>query len=204
MTEFQAQILHNYPTYKEFLEELAPKQLLSVYWNVSSITQCLEKRYITIIDIREAYSSEKPKAGVDYLERWLIYLNNFSNINKKLEETNAVAHMIYSGYYFFTLADLKVLFEKIMRSEYGTFYGSVDAQRIISSFEEYNKERKKEASKIQKINNLIDNWIDEDVRSYSVLVEKDEDRNEKIQLFRRKIYQEKFAEYKEKAIKSIK
>jgi hypothetical protein len=96
---------------------------------------------MTIEDINIIYPETEINNSVNYIARWLDFLNKFSNINKQLTELNAVAYMIYKDYKFMYLTDLKIIFEKIMRAEYGPFYGSVDAQRILYGFMQYNLER---------------------------------------------------------------
>ena len=82
--------------------------------------------------------------GLEYLAMYIAYMNVFLNINKGIPEhiIKQLGYIIYQRYNYFTLADLKLLFDHILESRYGTFYGSIDTQRIISSFYEYANERK--------------------------------------------------------------
>ncbi|MPN26132.1 hypothetical protein SDC9_173556 [bioreactor metagenome] len=57
--------------------------------------------------------------------------------------------MLYGRYNHFRLSDLKLLFDYILESRYGNFYGSIDTQRIVTSFFEYNREREETFAKIE-------------------------------------------------------
>lgn len=142
LTQMQRDILKKYPTYKEFLNNFNPAQLLVNYDEINTIEQSVSKRRMRIADIDVIYVDVQRNAAVDYLVKWLDFLNRFSNINKQLTELNSVAYMIYKDYKDMYLSDLKIIFEKIMRAEYGPFYGSVDSQRILYGFMQYGIERK--------------------------------------------------------------
>jgi len=141
LTAIQKRTLKLYPNYKLFYNDLSPARLLVAYDNINTIEESIAKPRMTIEDINIIYPETEINNSVNYIARWLDFLNKFSNINKQLTELNAVAYMIYKDYKFMYLTDLKIIFEKIMRAEYGPFYGSVDAQRILYGFMQYNLER---------------------------------------------------------------
>jgi len=141
LTPTQNQILKKYPTYASFYTDYNPAQLLVNYDEINTIEESISRRRMRICDIEILYPDEKRNAAVEYIVRWLDFLNKFSNINKQLTELNSVAYMIFKDYKELYLSDLKIIFEKIMRAEYGPFYGSVDAQRILYGFMQYNIER---------------------------------------------------------------
>ena len=154
LTKIQLSIFQQYPSFKDFLTDYHPAQLLVNYDEINTLQQSLSKFRMRIEDIHIIYSEGIRNASVDYVVKWLDFLNKFSNINKQLTELNSVAYMIYKDYKDFYLSDLKIIFERIMRAEYGPFYGSVDAQRILYGFSQYNQERnmllQKEKSKFNK------------------------------------------------------
>ncbi|MBD8349367.1 DUF6633 family protein [Dysgonomonas sp. HGC4] len=141
MTPIQDKTFAQYPTFDSFLKDYSPAQLLIVYSHVTTIEESVIKNGLTLEDINCMYTQNGSMPGAEYVEKWLKFLNDFSNINKPLTETRAVSVMIYPLYKYFRLADMKLIFDKIMRSEYGPFYGSVDAQRILTSFFKYNIDR---------------------------------------------------------------
>jgi len=141
LSQTQLKIRNLYPTYEKFIIDYKPAQLLVTYDEVNTLEQSIEKDRMSIEDLSKIYPDQKRNYSVEYIVQWLDYLNRFSNINKQLTELNAVAYMIYKDYKKLFLTDFKIVFEKIMRAEYGTFYGSVDAQRILFAFMSYNTER---------------------------------------------------------------
>lgn len=161
LTTMQREILKKYPTYKDFLTDFNPAQLLVNYDEINTIEQSVAKSRMRIADIDVIYADTNRNAAVDYIVKWLDFLNRFSNINKQLTELNSVAYMIYKDYKELYLSDLKIIFEKIMRAEYGPFYGSVDAQRILYGFMQYNIERRILAQKRRvRIETELENHLD--------------------------------------------
>jgi len=141
LNPIQQKTLSLYPTYPKFFNDYKPAQLLVTYDDVNTIEQSLSIPRMTIDDIRIIYPEENKNCSVDYLVNWLGFINRLSNINKPLTELDSVAYMIYKDHKMLYLSDLKIIFEKIMKAEYGTFYGSVDAQRILYAFVQYATER---------------------------------------------------------------
>lgn len=143
MTPTQQKLELAYPTYAKFLEDFKPAQLMVTYCDINTISKSVGviTPRLSLEDISIIYSNSKLNAGVDYVKNWLDFLNKFSNLNKQLTETGAVAFMIYQDYKYFFLTDLNLIFGKIMRCEYGIFYGSVDAPRILGAFLNYAQER---------------------------------------------------------------
>ena len=178
LTPIQLKTRQSYNTYKNFLVDYKPEQLLVLYDDINSIAQSVVCVRLTVEDVNAVYSYDKFPAGVDYVEKWLDFLNRFSNINKPLVETKAVAYMLYNDYKHFHLADLKVLFKLLMMGEYGSFYGSVDAQRILTAFASYARERDKQLLLLQQsLERFVDMqfealYSDADARAYREAKEK--------------------------------
>lgn len=141
MTPLQDKTFAQYPTFEAFIKDYEPKNLLVIYADKNTIEDSVTRVGLTLEDINTMYANNGTLPGAYYMVYWLQFLNKFSNITKPLTELQAVSVMLYNSYRYFHLADLKIIFEKIMKSEYGTFYGSVDAQRIITSFFQYSVER---------------------------------------------------------------
>lgn len=171
MTIIQQKTQIAYPTFEKFLDDYKPAQLIVVYADINTISRSIAviSPRLRLEDISVIYSTAKRNAGVDYIENWLNFLNKFSNLNKQLTETKAVAFMIYNKYKFYYLTDLKVIFEKIMQCEYGIFYGSVDAPRILGAFVQYSQER--EAA----INHLT-TYIKSELKAYITPLEMSEQK----------------------------
>lgn len=180
LNKVQKTVLKNFPTFPHFLSGFSPAQLLVNYSEINTIEESVVKRRVTIEDINIIYNDAEMPA-VKYITEWLDFLNRFSNINKHLTETRAVAFMIFKDYKHFYLSDLKIIFEKLMRGEYGPFYGSVDAQRILIGFMQYKIERdivtrRNKASLQNELESFLDK-IKSDVQSevFAIMKEKYKD-----------------------------
>lgn len=155
-TPLQQKTLEAYPTFQAFMADYKPEQLLVVYADVRTVLKSVSSIRLALSDIAVLYDNKTLKAGLKYITDWLDFVNRFSNINKPLVETSTVAYMIYNRFGHFYFSDLKILFEKLMCGEFGNFYGSVDAQRILTSFSLYDTERKKQIISLQ---TDMDNFI---------------------------------------------
>lgn len=151
MDNLEKEIHSKYPSWKGFLQDQSPEQLLVNYDFVNNFNDIYTTSPITLKFLTDLYKLPKSYAGFEYLERWLHFLNDFLNINKGLQPgvIKQLSYMLYARYSHFRLSDMKLLFNHILDSRYGTFYGSIDTQRIVSSFYEYSSERKDAFLKIE-------------------------------------------------------
>ncbi len=151
MEELKKQIKEQYPTWQSFVKEQDPTQLIVNYDSISRISDVYDATPVTLEFLNSIYPLKNAAAGMNYLIGWLIFLNDFLNINKGIPQKfmNHLAYTLYAKYKHFKLADLKLLFDYVLESRYGTFYGSIDTQRIVSSFFEYNRERHEIFAKIE-------------------------------------------------------
>lgn len=95
---------------------------------LATVKKCTEKGYV-----------------IKYIMAWLINLNDYMNLNKKLNENQIgeIAHYIYQDYHYFKMSDLYYLFSEIKRGSFGEMYGSLDGVKIMKIFESYDNSRKK-------------------------------------------------------------
>lgn len=141
--ELKKQLLADYPTWEAFVKAQDPRQLIVNYDQVQRLSDVFRATPVTLLLLSETYSLKNNLAGLDYLSRWITFLNDFLNINKGIPQqyVSPLAYILYAEYDYFYLADLKLLINFILESRYGPFYGSIDTQRIVSSFFYYNRER---------------------------------------------------------------
>lgn len=144
------EIINKYPSWEGFLQDQSPEQLIVNYDFVNNFYDIYNTSDINLKFLTKLYPLKKSYAGYEYLERWLHFLNDFLNINKGLQPgvIKQLSYILYKRYSHFRLSDLKLLFTYILDSRYGTFYGSIDTQRISSSFYEYDNERRDSFAKI--------------------------------------------------------
>jgi len=136
-------------TWEQFYKNYKPECLTILYWDIKSVYQSLtHDDPIPLVAINKHFVSVKHKKygeclpGILYMFEWLTYLNDFSNINKPLPLKNLewLSKHLYTTYFYLYLSDLKLIFEWILEGKYGKFYGSVDAQLIMSAFKAYSDE----------------------------------------------------------------
>lgn len=164
----QQNLLDSYPNYKSFIEEYSPNRLSFVYDKIQTIEESVSEERTCIQDL-EVFA---PETSIRYLEEWLEFLNKFSNINKPITAKEPVAQLIFVKYKHLYLSDLKLIFEWLMCGYFGPFYGSVDAQRIISSFEKYSQRRwlvMKEKS--NELNRMLEEYMTPKIKEVKIEIE---------------------------------
>ncbi len=138
-------------TWEQFYEQCKPEGIIMQYWQVNKIYDSIRKNRLTFRQMNLKYGRINHKkygecdCGVLYYYEWLNYLNAVSNINKPLPPVTVkqLAFILYTKYFYFYIADLKLILEWILEGRYGVFYGSVDSQLIMRAFREYSEERRK-------------------------------------------------------------
>jgi len=107
----------------------------------TSIQQAfMDKKTPTLASIQRENGNKIASAMI---KTWLIYLVDALNGTRPFTETQisiASVHIL-SSYYMLRFADLTVLFNNIIKSEYGKEYGSLTMQRLLELFKEYFEER---------------------------------------------------------------
>ncbi len=143
LNEIQDKVYQAYPTYQQFLASQEPKMLLVNFSEIHEVADAISTRRLSIAEMMEIYGTDSFNPGIDYFAKWLSFFNKFSNINNvmPMDTIQWVAIHLCTKYCHFYFADLKVIFEHLLESKYGKFYGSIDTVRIMSGFLEYNESR---------------------------------------------------------------
>lgn len=84
------------------------------------------------------YSEDTP---VDLLRAWLLNLSVYLVIDADGQVIKEVARELYSETYMLNIAELTLLFSRIKRGYYGSFYGRFDGIIIISAAREFRSAR---------------------------------------------------------------
>lgn len=179
----QNDLFQKFPKYELFWEHFKPSNLSLLYEDIVTVEESIAQVRISIEDIRILYSVKNIHAGIDYLSKWVDYLQDFLNINNRLKKVQDVAAVLYRDHRHLYLSDLTIIFNGILGSEYGRFYGSVDSQTIITSFRVYNVSRYNAYLQAYRlIKQLIDSRLDEIKKTareaiYEKLVEEGVDKS---------------------------
>lgn len=137
--------------WEHFFQQFPPEKLILQFCRVETVQQSISTNRMALQHIQSYMGKYEHKkyglcdSGILYVYEWLDYLNSISNINKPLPAKNIqqLSYILYAKYHYFYLSDLKIILERILEGKYGKFYGSVDAQLIMTAFKEYDQERKK-------------------------------------------------------------
>lgn len=80
---------------------------------------------------------------VKYLEMWLIILNKMVGVDNQMNElqVNYTSQLIFEEIPQLTIADIKLVFDRIISGYYGEFYNLINSVKICRWFREYWEER---------------------------------------------------------------
>jgi len=140
---------------QQFLAKFEPQNLI-VNLKIDSIEQVFEKNYLSLAMIRKDFSLNFSKK---YIILWLAMIDNFHKAERTDIEYNILACMIYNEYWYFTVADLNLLFKKALKTK---VYGQLTAAIIMQIFENYEKERNNIAEQINYIEQIQEKRISEE------------------------------------------
>lgn len=134
----------------EFLKEFNIENCLEIFNKVNTCISAFNTKTLTLASVNKEYSK---KFVLAYIKMWIINLNDFLNIQRKMipEQITETSMLIYNEFYYFNIADINLIFIRIKTGYYGKFYESIDGMKIIDFFFNYANERAKN------ISNDIDN-----------------------------------------------
>lgn len=104
---------------------------------------CMENQERAFMGFAPSLSRTKVTYGEGTVRSWLIAqlenLNRFCGTTKKMTEEQAeeCARLIMENYPYLKLTELMVFFSQVKAGRYGTFYGVVDGQKLLSMIEPF-------------------------------------------------------------------
>ena len=134
---------------KQAIQQTSKKILLSRY-NPSNCMAHAGK----LVSVTDAINSPSHSLGKIQREQskkfteglillWLIYLNDILNLNKSMseEQMKLAAVLICEEFYMLKMADLTLLFKRIISGQFGEFYERLSIDKVMTFFREYREER---------------------------------------------------------------
>lgn len=111
-----------------------------MYRNLVVVDDCLMSKSPSLALVCREKGVEFTQA---FLSAWLIHLNEILNLNKPMTEAQIVLCVseVISRYGYMKIADLTLLFKRIMSGEFGEFYESISIPKVLTFFRIYNEER---------------------------------------------------------------
>lgn len=109
------------------------------------------------------------KVSLSIIKIWLINLNDFLNISRKMNQVQIeqTSELIYDDFYYFKISDIALLMKRIKTGHYGQFYESIDGMKLMEMFYQYAQER---------VNGILDN---SDREEHELKYKNNEDSNRK-------------------------
>jgi hypothetical protein len=123
-----------------------PEQILSectkpaVFKEISSLPAAIASNHKSLAVIKKEHGEKLPIA---ILKVWLINLNDFLNLSRKMtpQQIEETSLMVYEEFYYLKTSDIALIFKRIKTGFYGPFYESIDGMKILDIFYKYGQER---------------------------------------------------------------
>ena len=113
------------------------------------------------------------KISLNILKIWLINLNDFLNISRKMNpvQIEETCDLLYDEFYYLKISDIALLMKRIKTGHYGQFYESIDGMKIMEMFYQYAQER---------VNGILDS---SERKDHELKYKHSEDKNRKRSIF---------------------
>ena len=128
------------------LKSLTPDNLVN--GEVRQIEDILGKNYPSIATIGKAH-------GHNFIEglisAWIMWLNKHLNLSKPLQEDSVLltSQMIIKDFYFLKFQDISLIFNGVLKGQYGELYENLNTPKILKIFQTYTDQRLNIAEEIQ-------------------------------------------------------
>jgi hypothetical protein len=98
----------------------------------------LKSNLIKLSELIDVYSEDTP---VDLLRAWLLNMSIYLGLDVDGQVIKEIARELYEEIFMLNIAELTLLFSRIKRGYYGSFYGRFDGITIISAAREFRSAR---------------------------------------------------------------
>lgn len=114
---------------------------------MSSINDIIKSNKPSIVSIKKDYGDEVVKAML-FLE--IENFVNFMNLGKNMNEMQIIetVKLVQKNFYYFSLLDFKLFFDRMKEGFYGQFYDRLDGSVILSNLMKYEDERMQEYERV--------------------------------------------------------
>ena len=103
-------------------------------------TAALVEKSPTIATVKKYWGETKMKAVVKY---FIESVSSCLNVGKGLNEfqVEIAADMVFESYYYYKISEIKLVFKKGLKGDFGTLYDRLDPQIIMDWFRQYDELR---------------------------------------------------------------
>lgn len=128
-----------FETEQKFLTRFSIKNCYLTFKNCVTIERCIRSDAPQLSSMFREYSRD---FVVKYIQLWIIGLNDFLNIPKKMNryQIEETAEMLYDNFYYLNLADLNLFFTQLKQGKY-EMYESLDGNKLMNWLSKYVDQR---------------------------------------------------------------
>ena len=124
----------------ELIKQYAPAKFMLNAGKLVSIKDAINSNSYSLGKLQREHSR---KFTESIISNWLIYLNETLNLNNdmSIEQIRLASVLICEEFYMLKMADLTLLFKRIISGQYGEFYERLSIDNVITFFRNYLEER---------------------------------------------------------------
>jgi hypothetical protein len=134
-----------YPDGKKFIVQFNMDYCIDRYSYYKSALDALKSGKIQLLELSKCYGES---LIIYWLQAWLITLAGYMNFEINESQSKKTAMFILEECYMLNLAEISLLFKKLMKGYYGQFFNKFNGQIIIRACREYRQERGKQLAKL--------------------------------------------------------
>lgn len=123
-----------------------PSKLFDTYSGVTTVQQAMAAKAPSLLTLTRTDGSNRKKV-FGLLQAHLMLISNNSKVKQPLSkmEIDILAEDILRDFFYFSFADINVIFRRFYQGYYGKTYGSLSSADIYQWFRQYDEERCAEA-----------------------------------------------------------
>ena len=124
----------------DYLKEYEPANFMPNAWKLVNIKDAINSDSKSLGKLQREHSREFTES---IIQNWLIYLNRTLNLKNAMgtEQIKLASTLICEEFYMLKMADLTLLFKRIISGQYGEFYERLSIDKVITFFRNYLEER---------------------------------------------------------------
>lgn len=131
-------VLSHFKAAKEFAVQFNFDYCSSKYIAIKNNLDGLLTNTIKLRELSDCYGD---KNIANWIASWLVVLSNKMDFSISPEQANTTSILILEELYMINIAEFSLFFKRLLKGDYGIFYGKFNIQTIILGCKEFRMQR---------------------------------------------------------------
>jgi hypothetical protein len=133
-------VLSQFSEAKQFATEFNLDSSLSRYISVKSNIDGIKTNTIKIRELSDCYGDENI---TNWISAWLVSLSSKMDFQISTEQVTSTSLLILEELYMINISEFTLFFKRLLKGDYGIFYGKFNIQTIILACKQFRMQRGK-------------------------------------------------------------